>query len=313
LHHYIKKIIMHKREFIKLIGSSALAAFLPSESKAQYNVSPKKVLNIAHITDAHIMPLINAAKGFEKCLHHIQNSSEPYDLILNTGDSVMEAHQKSVFLARKQWSLFNDVLKSENTLPTLHCIGNHDICCEGDSHYNFRDGKTMALEQLGLAKQYYAYDTPYWKVIVLDSVQTKPNGEWYTAHIDEEQWDWLENELASANKYVLIASHIPILAACVFFDGNRNDKDNWEIPGAWMHTDARRLNKLFAKYPNVKLAVSGHIHLTDKVEYNDVTYCCNGAVSGRWWKGKNQNTFAGYAKIELFDDGSFKNNYISYS
>ncbi len=305
---------MHKREFIKLLGSSAIAAFLPSVSKAQTTAAaPKKVLTIAHITDAHIMPLISAAKGFEKCLHHIQNSPEPFDLILNTGDSVMEAHQKSVFVARQQWSLFKKVLKSENSLPLLHCIGNHDICCEGDSHYNFTDGKAMALEQLGLAKRYYALDTSFWKIIVLDSVQTKENGEWYTAHIDEEQWDWLEKELATAHKPVLIASHIPILAACVFFDGNRKDKENWEIPGAWMHTDTRRLNKLFGKYPNVKLAVSGHIHLTDKVEYNNVTYCCNGAVSGRWWKGKNQNTYAGYAKIELFDDGTFKNNYISYN
>jgi 3',5'-cyclic-AMP phosphodiesterase len=304
---------MHKRAFIKLMGSAAIASIIPLGLSAQTATPARKVLTIAHITDTHIMPLIGAAKGFAKCLQHIQSSNEPFDLILNTGDSIMEAHQKTPFIVRQQWSLFQKILKSENSLSVLHCIGNHDICCEGDSHYNFESGKKMALDEVGLAKSYYSLDTFDWKIIVLDSVQTKPNGEWYTAYIDEMQWDWLEKELATSSKPILIASHIPILAACVFFDGNRKNNDNWEIPGAWMHTDAMRLNQLFEKYPNVKIAVSGHIHLADKVEYDNVTYCCNGAVSGRWWKGKNQNTNAGYAKIELFDDGTFKNTYITYN
>ncbi len=68
----------------------------------------------------------------------------------------------------------------------------------------------------------------------------------------------------------------------------------------------------FNQHKNVKLAVSGHIHLTDRVDYNGVSYCCNGAVSGRWWFGKYQHTEAGYAIIDLYDDGSFTNTYVSY-
>jgi 3',5'-cyclic-AMP phosphodiesterase len=224
----------------------------------------------------------------------------------------MEGHKIPKNLAKKQWSLFNKVLKSENSLPLLSCIGNHDICCEGDSKYNFDGGKKWAQEELNLNNRYYSVETPYWKIIMLDSVQPKPNGEWYMAYIDEEQFEWLENELKNTSKFVLIAFHIPILAACVFFDGNRNIQNNWEIPSSWMHTDTVRLNNLFSKYPNVNLAVSGHMHLTDKVEFNDVTYCCNGAVSGKWWKGKNKHTSEGYAMIELHEDGSFNNTYIPY-
>jgi 3',5'-cyclic AMP phosphodiesterase CpdA len=303
---------MQRRNFLKNIGLSSVGAMLPSLMNAAPMVNPNKVVTLAHITDVHMMPLIGAAKGFEHCLAHIQNNMKA-DFMLNTGDCIMEGHKTANFLTQKQWSLFNKVLKNENSVPLLSCIGNHDICCEGDSSYNFSDGKKWTQDELGLQNRYYSVETPYWKIIMLDSVQPKANGEWYTAFIDDAQFEWLENELKSTTKFVLIASHIPILAACVFFDGNRNAKNNWEIPSSWMHTDTVKLNTLFSKYPNVNLAVSGHIHLTDKVEYNDVTYCCNGAVSGRWWKGKNKNTQAGYAKIELFDNGTFKNTYVHYA
>jgi hypothetical protein len=62
----------------------------------------------------------------------------------------------------------------------------------------------------------------------------------------------------------------------------------------------------------VKLAISGHIHLLDEVVYNDVTYYCNGAVSGNWWKGDYHQTPAGYAVINLYEDGTFNREYIAY-
>ncbi len=79
-----------------------------------------------------------------------------------------------------------------------------------------------------------------------------------------------------------------------------------------MHTDVARLRELFWKHPNVKLCLSGHLHLRERVEYNGVTYLCNGAVSGGWWKGDHQQTKAGYAVIDLFADGTFEDQYLPY-
>jgi Icc protein len=79
-----------------------------------------------------------------------------------------------------------------------------------------------------------------------------------------------------------------------------------------MHIDARKIKQLFAKHPNVKLCMSGHLHLVDRVDFGGVTYFCNGAVSGNWWKGKRQDCDAGYAVLDLFDDGSFERQYIEY-
>jgi Icc protein len=308
---------MQRRDLLRQAGLLAGGLSLPNFVKAnQPTTSPKRVLRIAHITDVHIQPLIGAAKGFEKCLHHIQRQDIKPDFIINSGDCVMDAHRRKHENVQKQWRLFNEVLTSENSIPIFHGVGNHDICCEGDSNSNFEDGKKWAMDEMSMNKRFYSFDKKDWHFVMLDSVQKKKDGSWYTAHIDDEQMDWFKHDLKNTpdSKPTMIISHIPILAACVFFDGdNMSEKEGrWEVPGSWMHTDAKKLSGLFDNHKNVKLAVSGHIHLTDRVDYNDVSYCCNGAVSGRWWFGKYQHTEAGYALIDLYDDGSFTNKYVSY-
>lgn len=170
------------------------------------------------------------------------------------------------------------------------------------------------MDELQMSGTYKSVDLGGWHIILLDSLQTRPDGSWYTAYIDEAQWDWLEKDLRNtpAHVPVMVVSHVPILAACVFFDGNRFEQEHWNVPGSWMHSDASKLTSLFYKHKNVKLCLSGHIHLLDKVEYNGVTYCCNGAVSGAWWFGNYRQTPPGYAIIDLYEDGSFTNTYVNY-
>lgn len=83
-------------------------------------------------------------------------------------------------------------------------------------------------------------------------------------------------------------------------------------PGSRLHIDARRIKDLFVRHPNVRLCLSGHLHLVDRVEYLGVTYLCNGAVSGAWWKGNHQECEPGYALIDLHNDGSFEHRYVTY-
>ena len=79
-----------------------------------------------------------------------------------------------------------------------------------------------------------------------------------------------------------------------------------------MHSDFLDLKKLFAKYPNIKVCLSGHIHLQDEVDYLGIKYYCNGAISGNWWKGAFQEFNPAYAVIELFDDGTSKRTITEY-
>lgn len=261
-----------------------------------------------------MQPLIGAAKGLEKCLHHVQGLTDKPDLIMNGGDAIMEAHGRSQDSVRRQWGMYQDVVKSENALPVLSCVGNHDIWCRAETQLAFQDGRKWAMDELQMGSRYYSITQQGWHIIVLDSVQPKADGSWYTAHLDDEQFDWLEADLrhTPATTPVLIVSHVPILAACVFFDGKRFEGDHWNVPARWMHSDTVRLTELFHRHPNVKAALSGHIHLVDRVDYNGVSYYCNGAVSGAWWFGNYHHTAAGYAVVDLYDDGSVENTYVNY-
>jgi len=306
---------MQRRSLLKNIGLIAGGLSLPCMTNGSTAIPrPQRVLRIAHLTDIHIQPRILAAHGLAKCLHHLQNLDVKPDFIFNGGDMVMGSHHISREKSDREWELYHKVIKNENSLPVFTCVGNHDIWRKEDSVIAFQDGKNRANDKLELPKSYYSFDRNGWHFIVLDSVHTKPDGAGYTAKLGEEQMEWLKTDLRNTPLHtpVMVVSHIPVLSACVFLDGQNVKEDNWHLPGSWMHTDCAALVRLFYNHKNIKLAVSGHIHLQDQVVYNDVTYCCNGAVCGDYWFGKNQQTKAGYAIVDLFSDGSFTNQYVSY-
>ncbi|MGQ9650788.1 MAG: hypothetical protein ACUVXJ_11815 [Phycisphaerae bacterium] len=62
----------------------------------------------------------------------------------------------------------------------------------------------------------------------------------------------------------------------------------------------------------MKVCLSGHVHLIDRVDYLGVSYLCNGAVCGGWWEGPYQECDAGYALVDLYDDGSFEKRYVQF-
>ena len=305
---------MDRRTLLKGMGAGLATVATPLLASANAP-APRRSLRIAHLTDVHMQPIVGAAKGFAHCLHHAQNLPDKPDLIINGGDAVMEAHGRGRGSVERQWGLFNEVLLADNSLPMLSCVGNHDLWCREETAAALADGRRWAMDNLRLSRPYYSLDKNGWHLVILDSVQANPDGSWYTAHLDETQFDWLKQDLAAtpATTPVLIVSHVPILAACVFFDGKRYEGQTWNVPGRWMHSDARQLVDLFARHPNVKACLSGHIHLTDRVDYNGVSYFCNGAVSGAWWFGSYQHTPAGYAVVDLFDDGTVRNDYLRYT
>lgn len=288
---------------------SAVEPFLPAADGGK-----KPVLRIGHLTDVHMFNEKNAAKGLEKCLHHVQDRRQRPDILFNTGDSIMDALGASKADARAQWDLWHRVWRSENALPVVHCIGNHDVWGLREAQSDPLYGKKWATDEFGIPNRYYSFDRAGWHFIVLDSTHPKPDGGWYTAKLDEEQFIWLEQELEKtpAATPVMVLSHIPILSASVFFDGDNAKTGNWVIPGSWMHIDSARIVGLFYRHPNVKVCLSGHIHLVDRTTYNGVTYLCNGAVSGAWWDGRYHETEEGYAVVNLFADGTFACEYVDY-
>lgn len=275
----------------------------------------KRVLRIAHITDVHVSDDPASMKGLEKCLHFLQSLPDKPDLILNGGDTIEDGLYKTKSMVRSQWDAWRSVLKANNDLPMQYCLGNHDIWGLYNPAKDASYGKQYALEMMHAEAQYFSFDVAGWHFVVLDSTQKKRNGLWYTARLDEEQMDWLRNDLRSTDPHtpVLVLSHIPILCANVFMDDMKIRNGRFSIPGSWMHTDVKEIIALFANHANVKVCLSGHIHMADAVQYNGISFYCNGAVSGDWWRNTSyKGTPAGFALIDLFNDGSHHNQYVSY-
>jgi 3',5'-cyclic AMP phosphodiesterase CpdA len=237
------------------------------------------------------------------------------------GDNIYDAFGADAQRTGQLWDLWNRQLRDHCSLPVEHCIGNRDIwgwdrVKSKTIGTEKRWGKAWALEALGLDHSYRSLDRGPWHIVVLDSVAPDTdasNPEGFQARLDEQQFEWLADDLSKhAQKHTLIVSHVPIVCACVYLDDEYEKTGNWVVPRAWMHIDARRLVDLFARHRQVKACLSGHIHQVDRIDYQGVSYFCNGAVCGNWWKGPNRQCESGYAIVDLFDDGSVECQYTTF-
>ena len=335
---------LDRRDFLKALGMTALGAAgactaapsvaapvsptaLPpstatTEPAQQVKTGKKRVLRIAHMTDFHVQPEGIAVEEVRRALRQVQAQEDPPDIIFNTGDCVMDSLETDKQSVLAQWKAFKGVLDSENKLPIVHALGNHDVWGWGIPDQSLEKdplyGKEMALEKLGLQNRYYSFDRAGWHFIVLDSthLRNKVSNYPYIGQLDDEQQQWFLNDvrsLAAQNGPVCILSHIPILAACEYFDGPNEESGNWVIPGSWVHIDARRFRDLFVQSPNVRLCLSGHTHQYESLDYLGVRYITSGAICGNWWKGTYLDFPPAYVMVNLYEDGSADSTFVPYS
>jgi 3',5'-cyclic-AMP phosphodiesterase len=310
-----------RRQFLQNLGINAGAtAVLGSTALAVRPVDAPRVLRVAHLTDIHVLPDLDADRGMAEALRHAQSLPDRPDLIFFGGDLIMDALKAEKDQVLAQWDVWERVVSAELKTDAIYAIGNHDVWgwarpdgarLQLDAPY----GKALALERLGLRDRYWSFDRAGWHFVVLDSTHPAPGtAHGYTARLDDEQLRWLVSDLGKTptSTPICVLSHIPILAMCPFLDGDNESTGDWAVPGAWMHVDARRLKDLFRAHPNVRLCLSGHVHLADDVTYLGVRYCCNGAVSGGWWQGAYQEFGPAYAVVDFYADGSADNQLIFY-
>jgi len=313
---------LSRRGFLVVAG--ALSAVATAGCGRAPSDRRERVLRIAHLTDIHMEHTGEARTGMARALAHAQAQADPPEFILNGGDSIMDALESPKEYCLKRWELFNEILKAECSLPVYHVIGNHDVfgwgLAEEERAQASADplyGKVMALQALGLEARYYSFDRAGWHFVVLDSTHPREieSEQPYTGKLDEEQYSWLTSDLKAtpAETPVCLISHIPILCACEFFDGDLASTGNWVVPGAWMHIDAGRLRELFLAHPNVRACLSGHAHQHDRVDYLGVRFSCNGAVSGNWWFGDYLSCPPSYVMVDFFADGSIETEFIAYN
>src|SRR5688572_3569214 len=107
---------MDRRNLIKTLGLSVFS--LPAMAIIKNTVieAPKtRSIRIAHLTDIHIQPELKAPQKLAECFHHVQNLEDQPSLIINGGDTIMDALTQSKSRVAVQWDLWNSILKNENS------------------------------------------------------------------------------------------------------------------------------------------------------------------------------------------------------
>jgi len=264
-----------------------------------------RALRIAHITDCHTQPKLKTERALKSVFRQLNTMQDRPDIILNTGDSVLDANYAAAGFLENCWDVWNDSIGC-CAIPVYHCIGNHDIWTIHDIEEprQVKEGKRSCMQKLGMQQPYYSFEKNGWKFIALDSIGD--NGY----ELDNTQYRWLEQQLAATEKPVCIYSHVPIISAASMMYAL--ERRSGKVVAKEMHSDARQLKDLFFKHKQVKLCLSGHVHYVDEVDYLGVKYMCNGSVAGNWWKGSLDEFPPAYAIIDLYTDGSVKKELIYY-
>ena len=344
-----------RRDILKLGALAGLSAaagglILPGCSPTPYATAPSslaraRTLRLVHFTDSHIQPEREAPRGVALAMSHIRTHAPDAALMIAGGDMIMDSADADHQRAQLQWDLWLHAARDESPLPIEYVCGNHDIWglnkqASKTTGAEPQWGKKWWLDIVGRDRAYKSMNHGRWTILLLDTVRPLDDKGSYEGRIDEEQFAWLEAQLAAAHaagRHVLIVGHIPIMCASVV------DADGLYIPeaqgggiaigkGAVM-MDCFRFLRLFDRYPCVRACLSGHIHMTDRIDYRGVTYWCNGAVSGGWWRSPEGNlkrrmqrpragdpdlalrpprAEPGYAIVDLYDDGTIDNRYVEF-
>lgn len=316
-----------RKSFFKTLGILGSSALLSTKLEAfnfpatlvkpgfgQSNFSSKP-LRMAHLTDIHVFPGKVAETGMAKALTAVNEADAKVDFIMNGGDAILNKVELSKSKIQSQWDTFHKVINDHNNLKTYHCVGNHDLYSFALPDGGHKDAKKWAMQEYQLPVPYYSFTKQGWKFIVLDSIHGRKSVPGYYGNLDDEQYNWLEMELKNTPEdiFICIVSHIPILAICTLFDGNNHADTNWRVPDNCLHADASKLTKLFFTTKNIKVCLSGHIHLVDHVNYLGIDYYCNGAVAGAWWKGSYHQCDPAYAIMNFYADGSSNRELHNYN
>ena len=322
-----------RRDFL-LAGSAGtclVAGTMPSSTAA--DLSRSRRLRIAHLTDIHLQPELQAARGLAACFAHVQTrpaaagggiagdgvDGGPPDLIITGGDTIMDALEADMARTKLQWELWRKMKADHCGIEMHSVVGNHDVwgwarAKAGTTGDEPLYGKRWVCDEFGRDLPYTSFDRGGWHIVLIDSIF--PNEQGYIGRLDDAQWDWLERDLAAIDPAtpVIIFSHIPILSATPLAVAGPSTPGTTgiKVPGGRIHVDGDRFQTLFARRRNIKACASGHMHLIEQLDYQGVRYLCNGAVSAGWWKGRNRDTDFGYALVDLFDDGTVERRYVPY-
>jgi 3',5'-cyclic-AMP phosphodiesterase len=270
----------------------------------------RRALRLAFLTDSHLPGSPAENQRMSKMLDQVQGQRDKPELIVFGGDNVMSVDgdetKSTSESAQAQFDNWVDKVIKRLPCPSVSVIGNHDIFWNDDKAAKPVDPKARALKAYRMPNRYYSHEAGGWKFLLLDTFHADG------CRIDPEQLQWLERELASGPGPVVLVSHAPILTVTGFLESKvERSGGRYVLPSGWMVSEVEKLKELFLRHPRIKLALSGHMHQVDRVDYQGIAYICGGAVSGNWWDaGKYIGFGPAYVMVDLFADGTFHHEVI---
>ena len=298
---------MTRRDFLTV---SAAAYLAPRAADA---ASSNSEFQFAYLTDIHVQPEKGAGDGLNQCLRAVNALAPRPDFVLTGEDLVMDSLLADHARIKVQWDLFDECWKRLE-LPSHHTIGNHDVggwaagslLRPEDADY----GKRYFADRYGKGRTYRSFDHQGWHFILLDSIGHDPDTErGFLGWIDDEQMDWLKKDLAATGKSkpVIIVTHIPLFSVWTQMTGDPRKGTNKE----GLVNNAHVVRKLFGGH-NIRLVLSGHGHLLERIDIGGISYIQGGAVCGLWWKGPVFGNPEGFAVVTCRADGTFAFDYRGY-
>ena len=261
----------------------------------------------AFLTDIHVQPERNAINGFKQSIDTV-NKLNP-DFVITGGDLIMDALEQNFERSDSLYKIYNKVSELFK-MPVYNTLGNHEIF--GWFNVNEIDtlheeyGKKMYEKRTG-RKRYYAFNYGGWRFYIFDSVHQKDNSQYY-GHVDTEQMEWLQEDLKHIGKSVPIAisTHIPLATVWTQLEYGAEQAN---FPGVVI-TNAKEVLELFKDH-NLKLVLQGHLHFYENIEAKGIHFITAGAVSSKWWNGKNNGLEEGFLMVYVNGE-EFEVDYIDY-
>ena len=253
----MKRIQFTRQLLSAIAGIVLLVTFIscnPEPEKISFAVCADVHRDIMHDTEDRLKEFVEAATDFHA------------DFIIHLGDFCCPYEKNQSFL--DIWNSFEG--------EKYHVMGNHDT----DGGFT----KQETIDFWNSKGQYYSFDNNNFHLVVLSGNDVNPAKEkssGYPFYIGKKQQEWLEQDLRSTDKKVIIFSHQPLETK----EGIENSEEIMNILNAANEE---------AGFTKVIACFSGHFHSDYYKKINGIYFIQINSMSYQWLGKRNESP--GYSK-----------------
>ncbi|RQO79442.1 alkaline phosphatase [Pedobacter sp. KBW01] len=236
---------INRRSFINGIMVTGIVLQIPNTVLGMFP-SKAKMVKASLITDLHHDIMHDGAERLEAFLVHVKKNKP--DFIMQMGDFAYPNIKNKTLIDR-----FNHAHET-----ALHVIGNHDT----DAGHT----KEQCLEYYKMPARYYTKEINGICFIVLDGNDkgspTRKSG--YPSYINDEQRQWLQQQLKTINKPIVVMSHQP-------------------LAGELAVDNAAEIQEILSSAADkILVAINGHTHIDCQLLIKNINYVHLNSASYFW-------------------------------